>query len=78
MNVSLKCFGQLANSGACDYRAAAPHDLPAGTRAADLIDRLGFRDEEVKLVYVNNLIVPPQTTLQDGDRVALAPPSGGM
>lgn len=78
MNISLKCFGQLAKSGVCDYRADLPHDLPAGTRAADLIGRLGFRDEEIKLVYVNHRIVARDTPLHDGDRVALAPPSGGM
>ena len=78
MNVSLKCFGQLAKSGVCDYRADMPHNLDTGARAADLISQLGFREEEIKLVYVNHRIVARDTLLHDGDRVALAPPSGGM
>jgi sulfur carrier protein ThiS len=78
MNVSLKCFGNLAKEGLCDYRAGMPHELADGAKVTDLVDKLGFRDEEIKLVYVNNIIVPKNSLLHEGDRVALAPPTGGM
>lgn len=78
MKISLKCFAQLAKENICDYRGSTPHDIPDGTRVSDLIDKLGFRDEEIKLVYVNNTIVPQKTLLHEGDRVAFAPATGGM
>lgn len=78
MNVSLKCFANLTKEGVCDYRTPMTHTLPEGARVTDLITRLGYHDEDVKLVYVNHHIVPRDTMLHDGDRIALAPPSGGM
>ena len=78
MNVSLRCFAQLAQKDVCDYRDSTSYDLPAGASVTHLIDNLGFRGEEIKLVYVNNVIVPQTTQLNDGDRVAFAPATGGM
>jgi len=78
MNVSVKCFAQLSKEGWCDYRSSTPRQLADGARVADLIDTLGLRDEEVKLVYVNHRSVPRETLLHEGDRVAFAPPAGGM
>lgn len=78
MQVSLKCFANLVKEDVCDYRDITPHELPTGARVTDLIDTLGFRGEEIKLVYVNNVIVPQTTRLHAGDRVAFAPATGGM
>ena len=78
MNVSLKCFANLAKKDICDYRGSTPYNIPDGARVTDLIDKLGFRDDEIKLVYVNNVIVPQESLLHEGDRVAFAPPTGGM
>lgn len=78
MNISLKCFAQLAKDGVCDYRSGTPHGISDGAQVTDLIEKLGFRDEDIKLVYVNNLIVSQNTYLQEGDRVAFAPATGGM
>jgi len=78
MNVATKCFAQLAKEKVCDYRAATEHQLPDGARVSDLIGHLGLSEEEIKLVYVNHVIVPRQTVLRDGDRVAFAPATGGM
>mgnify|MGYP002641326733 CR=1 FL=1 len=78
MNVSLRCFAQLAKEDVCDYRDSTPHELPNGASVTNLIDKLGLHGEEIKLVYVNHVIVPQTTLLQEGDRVAFAPATGGM
>lgn len=78
MQVSLKCFANLVKKDICDYRDITPHELPTGASVTNLIDNLGFRGEEIKLVYVNNIIVPQTTLLREGDRVAFAPATGGM
>jgi molybdopterin converting factor small subunit len=78
MKVSLKCFANLAKEGVCDYSDSTTHDIPEGARITDLIDKLGYSKEAIKLVYANNLIVPKETLLQDGDRIAFAPATGGM
>jgi len=78
MNVATKCFAQLAKEKVCDYRAATEYQLPDGARVSDLIGHLGLSEEEIKLVYVNHVIVPRQTMLRDGDQVAFAPATGGM
>ena len=78
MNVSVKCFAQLARDAVCDHSGGTPHDLRAGATVNDLIDKLGLPREQIKLVFVNSRIVPAETTLNEGDQVALAPATGGM
>lgn len=78
MNISLKCFAQLGKEGVCDYHDSTPHEITDGATVSDLIQTLGFRDEEIKVIYVNHHIVTPATVLQEGDRIAFAPPTGGM
>ncbi len=78
MNVFVKCFAQLARDEICDYKNSTPHNLPGGSSVKDLIGKLGLNHEEIKLIYVNNLIVPHETVLHEGDKVALAPATGGM
>ncbi|WP_305046824.1 MoaD/ThiS family protein [Geoalkalibacter sp.] len=79
MNVFVKCFAQLSRDEACNYHGSTPHELAEGAASVKhLIEKLGLRHEEIKLIFVNNLIVPPETILHEGDQVALAPATGGM
>ena len=78
MTVATKCFAQLAKEKVCDYRAVTEHQVPDGARVSDLIGKLGLNEKEIKLVYVNHVIVPRQTVLREGDRVAFSPATGGM
>jgi molybdopterin converting factor small subunit len=48
--------------------------LPGGISAKALIETIGLKVEEVEGVFVNNKIVPMDTLLKQGDRVALVPP----
>jgi sulfur carrier protein ThiS len=49
-------------------------DLADGTSAADLLSAMGLEAEDVDAVFVNGHVVSFDTTLKDGDRVALVPP----
>jgi molybdopterin converting factor subunit 1 len=68
------------------YREAAGTNrldtpLPPEARVADLIELLSARVPGLKrapgLVAVNQTYVSPETTLHDGDEVALIPPVSG-
>ncbi len=78
MNVSVKCFANLAKDGICDFNDGTMHTLPGGARVNDLIGKLGMQQDDVKLIYVNNRNVSADTSLHEGDKVAFAPATGGM
>ena len=44
------------------------------TRIVDLIDSLGLKQSDVEAVFVNHTVMPKETLLREGDRVALLPP----
>jgi sulfur carrier protein ThiS len=49
-------------------------ELPEDSSAGALIEKIGLSAAEVEGVFVNNKIVPRDTVLKQGDRVALVPP----
>ena len=74
MQISLRCFSKLSESDVCDFREGDEHEISEGAKVKSLIDKLGFRQDEIKLIFVNGKIVDFDTVLKDGDRVGLAPP----
>ncbi len=52
-------------------------EIPEGTTAAELAQRLGIPLDEVKIIMRNGLQVEPDEVLADGDRVAYIPAVGG-
>lgn len=78
MQISLRCFSKLSESDVCDFREGDEHEISEGAKVKSLIDKLGFRQDEIKLIFVNGKIVDFDTVLKDGDRVGLAPPQLGM
>ena len=78
MKVHVKCFAQLAKDDVCDYHGTMPHYLYEGASVQNLIKKLGLRHEDIKLIFVNHVIVPPDSTLHEDDKIALAPATGGM
>ena len=54
-----------------------PVDLPAGATVDDLIERLGLPADQVKIVFVNNVIQGHDHPLAEGDQVGVFPPVGG-
>jgi len=54
--------------------ANATLNIAEGTRAADLLAHMDLSPGDVEAVFVNGLVKPIDTLLEDGDRVALVPP----
>jgi len=49
-------------------------ELPDDYTPNALIKDLGYKDAEVEFVFINGKVLPKETVLKDGDRVALVPP----
>jgi len=49
-------------------------DVPEGCTADGLVRQIGLGGGDVEAVFVNGRVVPGETVLDDGDRVALVPP----
>ena len=45
-----------------------------GTRVKDLINQVQLRPEDVEVAFINGKVAPPDTILQNNDRVTLLPP----
>ena len=78
MKVNLKCFSSLSDSDGCDYGDSTSYDLKDGQTVEDLIERSGLSQDDVKVTFVNNRKSELNTVLSHGDRVGLAPATGGM
>ena len=78
MKISLKCFAKLSEANVCDFRDGDDREVSEGETVRSLIKRLGFPLEDIKIVFVNGKKVDLDTVLIDGDRLGLAPASGGM
>jgi len=49
-------------------------ELPENYTPNMLIEKLGFSEDRVEAVFINGKVLPKETILQDGDRLALLPP----
>jgi molybdopterin converting factor small subunit len=78
MEIHLKCFASLSEGDECDFRDSTSYEINPGETVDDLIGRIGFPKQEIKLVFVNNRSAGFDTVLKEGDRIALSPPVGGM
>ena len=78
MKVRLKCFAKLSEGDACDFTGSNEQDISQGETVGSLIARLGFNQEEVKVIFLNGRIVDFDAVLHDGDQVGLAPPQLGF
>ncbi|MDD5093789.1 MAG: MoaD/ThiS family protein [Dehalococcoidia bacterium] len=59
--------------GGCSWMV----DCLSGTTVRQLLDQLGVPIDEVRLVFKNGVHIPPDTVLEDGDRLGIFPPIGG-
>ena len=78
MKVNLRCFSKLANQDTCNFNESTSYDLDEGHTVEDLVERAGIDRENAKIAFVNSRIADFDTALADGDRVGLAPATGGM
>ncbi len=54
----------------------APMEIEDGISVNALVKNLGLEDKDVEAVFINHKILPKETILKEGDRVALVPPGG--
>ncbi len=73
MQITVKCYATLAH--------LAPEDgmlsLPDGARVKDVIVRLAIPDGEVKICFINKVLVDEEAVLHDADLLGLFPAVGG-
>ena len=78
MHLIVRLFAHLVQ-----YRPSASSgrsftlEIPEGSDISTLIRQLGIPEEEVKTVFVNHIISPPDTVLEEGDEVGIFSPIGG-
>ena len=78
MKISLRCFSKLSESDVCDFKGGDEREISEGETVKNFVDKLGFRQDEIKIIFVNGKIVDFDTVLKDGDRLGVAPPQLGM
>ena len=78
MKISLKCFAKLSETNVCDFSDGDDREFSEGETVRSLIKRLGFRPDEIKIIFVNGKIADLDRVLRDGDRLGLSPAAGGM
>jgi len=78
MKITMKCFATLADGQACDWKESTTHEVSNGQTVGDLVQRLALPREDVHIVFVNGKRAGLDTVLHDGDRLGLAPATGGM
>ena len=78
MKVKLKCFAKLSESDVYDFTGSKEQEFSQGETVGSLISRLGFSQEEVKVIFLNSRIVDFDAVLGDRDQVGLAPPQLGF
>jgi len=47
--------------------------FPSGFTPNDVIKKFGYKNDEVEAVFINGKVLPKDTILKDGDRLALLP-----
>jgi molybdopterin converting factor small subunit len=78
MKVNMKCFAKLVDFGSCNFDDGTVYELKDGQTVEDLIEAAGLQKKDVKIAFVNSKKVRFDAVLSEGDRIGLAPPSGGM
>ncbi len=53
--------------------ADAVMDITSGFSAGDFLLQMGFSEKEVEAVFINGRVMPLDTIIKDGDRVAFVP-----
>ena len=56
--------------------STSPLEIIEGITLYQLLEQVGLEDGKVEAVFLNHRIMPKETTLKDGDKVALVPPGG--
>ena len=78
ITVHVKLFAMLRNQFPdLGIGEALAVDLPLGATVGRLIEHLDLPRDQVKVIFVNNIIRKADCHLTDGDRIGIFPPVGG-
>ncbi len=78
--VKVKLFGHFRKYHPTPEAASSSFEcgLPEGDeKVSDLIHKLNIPEEEVKIVFINNLKAALDQKLDDGDEIGIFPPIAG-
>ncbi len=78
MKIEFKCFGDLAKKYECDYDGASHLTVEKDSTISSALAAAGIAESDVKLIFLNGRAVEPQHLLKKGDRLSVAPATGGM
>jgi molybdopterin converting factor small subunit len=56
---------------------ALPVELESGSTVGSLLQAMTLPEDEIKIVFVNNLVREQDHVLEDGDQLGIFPPVGG-
>lgn len=73
MNVHVKCLLDLSKEDICTHHDSNVHQVPVGTTARQLAERLQMDPEKIHLIFINYKEGTLDTILQEGDDVAFSP-----
>jgi len=74
MTITVKCFASLSRFLPAN---ALAFPIEEGETVARVLRRLGIPEEEVALIFVDNVHRKPDSVLTDGNTVGFFPPIGG-
>lgn len=74
MEITVKCFATLAQ-----YLPKNEDNYPIGTgeTVASVVQRLGMKEEDINLIFINSNRAFLDSELRNGDRLGLFPAVGG-
>ena len=74
MKIKVKCFATLAKFGPQNDE---PLEVTKDITVSELMKQINLKKEDVKIVFVNGVIVKLSKVLKEGDRVGFFPAVGG-
>ncbi len=78
MKITFKCFAHLPEKYDCSFSDGEEQDIPSGETVEQFIRRMNISFDDVKIIFVNGVKADLSSELHAGDRLALAPATGGM
>lgn len=73
MKVHVKCLLDLSKEKVCTHHDSTTQEMPSGSTARELAEKLHLEEEKVKLVFINYKEATLDTELHEGDDIAFSP-----
>jgi len=77
MRIEVRLYATLRRHALSAAGGVFAVDVPEGSRAADVIAKVGVDADEVHILMVNGVSSPLDQVLAEGDRLGLFPAVGG-